>query len=109
MDDIEFNAKLDALTNRYAASLPAKIAEISKDWDNVLSTYSADNIAILLGHIHTLTGSSSTFGFTKIGDISKNALEVLRSVDINSFEDHKSCLQQYIVQLENAVNTPQLS
>lgn len=71
-----FELHLEKLKGEYKAQLPAKIAAIASDWELLCHQWQTDIMVRLHRNVHSLIGTSGTFGFT---DISKTArsLEVL--------------------------------
>jgi diguanylate cyclase (GGDEF)-like protein len=65
-----FELHLAKLKAEYNAQLPEKIATIASDWQLLHHAWHAERAANLHRNIHSLIGTSGTFGFT---DISKTA------------------------------------
>jgi len=65
-----FELHLEKLKAEYKAQLPAKIEAIASDWQLLCKHWQPDLIVTLHRNVHSLIGTSGTFGFT---DISKTA------------------------------------
>lgn len=68
-----FELHLEKLKGEYKAQLPDKIATIAKDWEILSSSWQPELMVTLHRNIHSLIGTSGTFGFN---DISKTAREL---------------------------------
>jgi diguanylate cyclase (GGDEF)-like protein len=73
-------AQLQALRESYTAQLPKKLEEIDTCWQT-LSTGNWDPTRAEVLHrlTHSLAGSGSTFGFQKLGEISRCIEQLLKS------------------------------
>lgn len=65
-----FELHLEKLKGEYKAQLPAKIEAIASDWQLLGKHWQPDLMVSLHRNVHSLIGTSGTFGFT---DISKTA------------------------------------
>jgi len=73
--------KLRKLREKYAAQLPEKIGQIEKDWSALCEgAGNAESADALLRAVHTLSGSSISFGFRKVSAESKSLESELRAV-----------------------------
>ena len=79
-NDANIQAQLQALRESYAAQLPKKLEEIDTCWQ-MLSTGKWDPARAELLHrlTHSLAGSGSTFGFPKLGEISRSIEQLIKS------------------------------
>lgn len=59
-------ARLEALTRKFAASLPAARAAVEQAWKN-LAVWSAPDAAALLAEVHRVAGVAPMFGFKDLG------------------------------------------
>lgn len=74
---VMFQAKLNALQDKFKASLPARLSEIQQVWKSVQAAAKvSEDLDILHRLVHTLTGSAGTFGYRKLSRDSR-ALEIL--------------------------------
>lgn len=76
-DKISFEQHLQKLKSDYSAQLPAKLAAISGDWQILQNQWNPELLEVFHRNIHSLIGTSGTFGFT---DISKTARELETTV-----------------------------
>lgn len=76
IDKSSFEQHLEKLKGEYAAQLPAKLDAIVNDWQALCHQWNPELMVRLHRNVHSLIGTSGTFGFT---DLSKAArsLEVL--------------------------------
>jgi len=65
---LETNDALHALNMRYAADLPATIAEIDGLWTKVVGGNDPTAIKLLYRELHSLAGSGGTFGYSTLGN-----------------------------------------
>lgn len=102
--------KLKALTQAYAAQLPAKIAEIESRWHAVEKDNDQGILAILIRNLHTLCGTAGTYGFTLVSDISRQLEQVFHAAQSYPLsEKDKKNIEKWMSELKEAVkqNTPQ--
>lgn len=71
---LTIKAKLQALSDDFAAGLPAKLAKIDAIWQQVCATNQLQDINDLIFFCHKLAGSGTSFGF-------KNVSEYARAVE----------------------------
>jgi diguanylate cyclase (GGDEF)-like protein len=69
-DKNSFELHLEKLKNEYKAQLPAKVDAIVADWGKLCNAWQPELMVIFHRNIHSLIGTSGTFGFN---DISKTA------------------------------------
>jgi diguanylate cyclase (GGDEF)-like protein len=75
--NVEFQAKMIAIQDKFKASLPTRLIEIQQAWEQVQTV--ADKSEALDGlHrlVHRLTGSAGTFGYTRLS-LDSRSLEIL--------------------------------
>lgn len=65
-----FELHLEKLKTEYKAQLPSKLEAITSAWQILCKQWQADTMVVLHRNVHSLIGTSGTFGFT---DISKSA------------------------------------
>ncbi|MET0355145.1 MAG: diguanylate cyclase [Cellvibrio sp.] len=65
-----FELHLEKLKGEYKAQLPEKIGAIASEWQALLVNWQPENMIKVHRNVHSLIGTSGTFGF---GDISKTA------------------------------------
>lgn len=65
-----FELHLEKLKSEYKAQLPAKFEAITADWQAISKQWQVETMVLLHRNVHSLIGTSGTFGFT---DISKSA------------------------------------
>lgn len=68
-----FELHLEKLKGEYKTQLPGKIDAIAKDWQLLNNAWQPELMVTLHRNVHSLIGTSGTFGFT---DISKTAREL---------------------------------
>lgn len=68
-----FEQHLDKLKTEYSEQLPSKLAAIASDWNLLCEQWQPDINTLLHRNIHSLIGTSGTFGFL---DLSKAAREL---------------------------------
>lgn len=72
-DKSSFELHLEKLKGEYKAQLPGKIDAIAADWKSLIDQWNPETMVILHRNVHSLIGTSGTFGFT---DISKTARDI---------------------------------
>lgn len=65
-----FEAHLEKLKGEYKSQLPSKLDAVTTAWESLLKQWDGEAIVVLHRNVHSLVGTSGTFGFT---DISKAA------------------------------------
>lgn len=73
------NERLEGLKRRYATNLPLKVAKAAESVDAVLGA-SVDSAACETAHrqVHSLIGSSGTYGFHELSRVARLAEAILR-------------------------------
>lgn len=102
------DAHLKKLKHDYAQQLPEKIMDLSKRWAEVKETESHEKMVILHRDVHSLIGTSGTFGFM---ELSQKAREVEILLKTASTEQHidpalSEVLDQLFNELNRCANTP---
>lgn len=71
--------ELRALSEEFAAGLPARLSEIQMAWQAaVAARWSADTFDALYRHSHSLAGAGGTFGFGDVGSAARALLDWLK-------------------------------
>ena len=96
-----FELHLEKLKGEYKIQLPQKIGAIASDWQSLVVKWEPQNIIKLHRNIHSLIGTSGTFGF---GDISKTArkLEELFK-DLLGQKDENFSIDAQLIQSANKI------
>lgn len=78
-DQIEFQNKLKALSDGYAAQLPEKLKQLQEAWESLpVAEWNDESFRNLYHMVHSLTGSGNTFGFKMVSDVSHVLEEYLK-------------------------------
>lgn len=73
--------KLEVLRKAYLERLPGEIRRIREEWNDFLSGATrGEGLAELHRRVHSITGSSSTFGFTALSQCTRKLEKLLKSV-----------------------------
>ena len=96
-----FELHLEKLKGEYKIQLPQKIGAIASDWQSLVVKWEPENIIKLHRNVHSLIGTSGTFGF---GDISKTArkLEELFK-DLLGQKDENFSIDAQLIQSANKI------
>lgn len=94
-----FELHLEKLKGDYKAQLPQKIEAVVSDWASLCQTWNADSMVILHRNVHSLIGTSGTFGFNDISKAAR-ALEVF----LKPLLEKKDQIQKIDEQLISSVN-----
>ncbi|MFW5489430.1 MAG: diguanylate cyclase [Desulfovibrio sp.] len=62
----QFRQELEELKKKYSIELPSKVQDIENGWKTYLEEPNAENITVLHRLVHTIKGSSATFGFDEV-------------------------------------------
>jgi len=82
-DAKEFQEKLKALSDAYAAQLPEKLNQIQQAWEALPnSSWDDEGFRKLYHLIHSMTGSGNTFGFKMISEVSHVLEEYLKPLKL---------------------------
>jgi diguanylate cyclase (GGDEF)-like protein len=80
-DPNELQAKLNLLSDAYAAQLPEKIKHIWQVWEELpRDSWDEKGFETLHRMVHSLTGSGKTFGFALLSDVARNLEEYLKQL-----------------------------
>lgn len=71
--DEKVQQKLNQLLVLYQQKLPEKLTEIHTIWNELLHDWNKEKLQTLHREIHSLCGSSGTYGFTDLSQIARNA------------------------------------
>ncbi|HWV15819.1 MAG TPA: Hpt domain-containing protein [Cellvibrio sp.] len=86
-DNIPFAQKFARLKAEYAAQLPAKLAVILNDWNALKAQHASETIAQLHRNVHSLIGTSGTFGFTSLSKSARDLEHSLKPLIVNSTQN----------------------
>lgn len=84
-----FELHLEKLKSEYKAQLPAKIAAIKSDWLLLNNRWQGDVTVQLHRNVHSLIGTSGTFGFNDISKTARTMEELLKPLLSQKDEDYK--------------------
>jgi len=92
-DLIDFQDKLKALNEAYAAELPVKIEQIEGAWGRLArGEWDEAGFKSLHRMVHSLTGSGKTFGFALLSDIARKLEMTLDGiVQAKTMPDEEQC------------------
>ncbi|MES2672860.1 MAG: diguanylate cyclase [Pseudomonadota bacterium] len=108
-----FEQKLATLKAEYRLQLPKKIADISEDWNKLIEQWSTETFTILYRNVHSLIGTSGTFGFTELSKAARDleiAIKPLLETMVETLTDDKelvSVINSNIYQLGILLETIQ--
>lgn len=83
-----FELHLEKLKSEYSAQLPAKISAIKSDWQLLNNTWQSELMVQLHRNVHSLIGTSGTFGFTDISKTARTLEELFKPLLAQKAEDH---------------------
>ncbi len=95
-----FELHLEKLKSEYKAQLPAKIASIKSDWDLLNNQWQNELMVQLHRNVHSLIGTSGTFGFNDISKTARTLEEQLKPLLQCKNNDYKLNQDLY----ERAIN-----
>jgi diguanylate cyclase (GGDEF)-like protein len=84
-----FEQHLEKLKADYKAQLPGKIDAILNDWRTLLGAWKPELMIILHRNVHSLIGTSGTFGFTDISKTARNLETLLKPMPEDVNEHYK--------------------
>ncbi|HOY21612.1 MAG TPA: diguanylate cyclase [Cellvibrio sp.] len=90
-----FELHLEKLKSEYKAQLPEKIAAIKSDWQLLNSTWQNERIVQLHRNVHSLIGTSGTFGFNDVSKTARTLEEQLKPLLTHKTEDYKINAELY--------------
>jgi diguanylate cyclase (GGDEF)-like protein len=76
--NIAFEQKLAKLKADYAAQLPNKLTEVANGWNELNKTWSEETLIVLHRNVHSLIGTSGTFGFTELSQAARDLETTLK-------------------------------
>lgn len=99
----DIDKEFQKLTKAYSDSLPEKINEIEKKFDNLYKTWNSENFMIFSTLIHKLNGSAGIYGFNEISKIAAQVESKISNYDIDIPADKKELdeIQKLIASLKN--------
>ncbi|ARG96621.1 diguanylate cyclase [Legionella micdadei] len=108
MDD-KVQQKLNDLIIRYKRNLPAKLNHIQTQWQEILEKWNSEKVTTLHRDIHSLCGSTGTYGYMELSRIAREAEIFLKNLpkDKEASETEKNVLSSYLVQLKSAYSETQ--
>lgn len=84
LDPAELHAKLQLLSETYAAQLPQKLRQIEQALDQLPATaWDEAGFQVLLRVVHGLIGSGKTFGFVSLSDVARQLEIYLRQLALD--------------------------
>lgn len=83
-----FELHLEKLKNEYKTQLPEKISAIKSDWKLLSNTWKGEVIVQLHRNVHSLIGTSGTFGFNDISKAARTLEEQLKPLLGKKNEDY---------------------
>ncbi|MBF0193285.1 MAG: diguanylate cyclase [Magnetococcales bacterium] len=93
----ELLLKLEASQTNYRNQLPSKISNIEETWDNLdKNTWDEENFKTFHRLVHTIAGSSGTFGLPEVGVIARE-VEVLVKEQIEKGGQPSTQLRKQII------------
>jgi diguanylate cyclase (GGDEF)-like protein len=90
-----FELHLEKLKGEYKDQLPAKIEAIAVDWKTLCEAWQPELMVILHRNVHSLIGTSGTFGFTDISKTARELEEQLKPLLNHKTEDYKINVDLY--------------
>ncbi len=72
-------AKVDAVAQSFAASLPATCGMIAAAWEAMADAWNADAAEVLLAAVHRIAGVAAMFRFHQLGEAADRAEGLLRT------------------------------
>lgn len=77
----ELAAKLQVLSDNYAAQLPDKFAQMDAAWSKLpRDAWNEEGFYALHRMVHSMTGSGKTFGFSALSDVARNLENYLKLI-----------------------------
>lgn len=107
-----FELHLEKLKCEYKSQLPAKIAAIKSDWESLNNSWQCELIVQLHRNVHSLIGTSGTFGFSDISKTARTLEEQLKPLLQYKNEDYKINIDLYeratniINNIANLISSP---
>jgi diguanylate cyclase (GGDEF)-like protein len=90
-----FELHLEKLKAEYKSQLPSKIATIIDDWKKLYEAWQPELMVVLHRNVHSLIGTSGTFGFSDISKTARTLEEQLKPLLSNKDENFKISTELY--------------
>ena len=90
-----FELHLEKLKSEYKAQLPEKIAAIQSDWQLLNTNWQNERMVQLHRNVHSLIGTSGTFGFNDVSKTARTLEEQLKPLLTHKTEDYKINAELY--------------
>jgi diguanylate cyclase (GGDEF)-like protein len=90
-----FELHLEKLKSEYKAQLPERISAIKSDWQLLNTTWQNERIVQLHRNVHSLIGTSGTFGFNDVSKMARTLEEQLKPLLTHKAEDYKINAELY--------------
>ena len=90
-----FELHLEKLKSEYKAQLPEKIAAIQSDWQLLNTNWQNERMVQLHRNVHSLIGTSGTFGFNDVSKTARTLEEQLKPLLTHKTEDYKISAELY--------------
>jgi chemotaxis protein histidine kinase CheA len=104
---IDFQDKLKALSEAYAAELPGKIQQIEAAWRELArGEWDEAGFKSLHRMVHSLTGSGKTFGFALLSDVARKlemTLDGFAQAKTMPDEEQRNRIQMVLSEFHQAV------
>ncbi len=91
-----FELHLEKLKGEYKAQLPQKISAIASDWQSLTANWVQADMVKLHRNVHSLIGTSGTFGFTDISKTARKLEELFKPLLEQKSDNYK--LNETLVQ-----------
>jgi diguanylate cyclase (GGDEF)-like protein len=88
-EKITFEQQLAKLKAEYLLQIPHKLAAIASDWEQLKTTRDAETLCTLHRNVHSLIGTSGTFGFTELSKAAR-VLETTLKPLLEKTDEHLS-------------------
>lgn len=100
-----FELHLEKLKSEYKTQLPKKISVIKHDWQELNNTWRGEAIVQLHRNVHSLIGTSGTFGFNDISKTARTLEEQLKPLLDKKNENYRidSELNDSVMAIINAI------
>ncbi|TAN44757.1 MAG: diguanylate cyclase [Nitrospirae bacterium] len=109
---VDINDKLKQLAEAYAGQLPAKAEEIGAFFENIMTGKGGHDIKGLCRLVHTLKGSSASFGYLEVRQAALSLEECLKNWDSKGAlpdNDSANGIRRLISLLGEACSAPAIS
>lgn len=94
-----FELHLEKLKGEYKSQLPEKINQIAKDWHALNASWQHELMITLHRNVHTLIGTSGTFGFNNISKTARELEEHLKPL-LTEKDEHFTAATELVTQVE---------